>query len=280
MQLNGIYQKIISYKELPFQLIVYDEKAEEDLHVFPKHWHEHLEITATICGKGEAWIDGKIYQIRDKNVFIINPGALHKIEGAKPYKENTGFCLQIDMEYFYPLLPSLRKRYDPTCEEEISRKILLELIKLRNEIEEEKDRFTLLVRIIKILKILNEQKTMEDIPVETEKHKQLVLSIAKYIENTYDERLEVKTLAEHFQISPSYFHKLFKTYFQQSVHQYIMERRMLHAIEDLKYTDFSILDISLKNGFADQKAFTRQFKKRFGITPSAYRKKRENSPVL
>jgi len=47
---------------------------------------------------------------------------------------------------------------------------------------------------------------------------------------------------------------------------------MMHALDDLKYSDLNILDIALKNGFKSNKAFTNEFKKRFDITPYVYMK--------
>lgn len=276
--MTGFHQYIKPYKQLPFQLIVYDKNSKTDLHYFPKHWHEHLEIAATICGKGRAWIEGNEYKIKDNNIFIINPRSLHQIEGFSPYDENIGFCLQIDLSYFCHLLPSIKKKYHYTCNEQMSMKMINEISFLNADIKVNKDTFDLLSRIIKILKILNEQTSIDDIPIKSEKYKKRLLKISQYIENNYTEQLDVKKIADYFQISPSYLHKLFKEYFQQSIHQYITEIRMMHAIDDLKYTDLNILDICLKNGFANNKTFTNEFKKRFDMTPTAFRnsKKREN----
>ena len=44
-------------------------------------------------------------------------------------------------------------------------------------------------------------------------------------------------------------------------------------IDDLKYSDESIVDIALNNGFPNIQAFNRTFKELFQMTPKQYRKK-------
>lgn len=265
------FQQISNYKNIPFNFIVYDKDSKDDLHIYPKHWHNHLEIVVTIKGKGYAWVDGHKYNIIDNNVFIINPQALHQIIGYQPFHENIGYCLQIDLSYFLPLLPSLNKTYHITCHEDISKQIIEQCILLDKDIKDNIDSFGLLIRIIKVLKILDQHTTLDSSPIKSDKHKARLLKISSYIQNNYDENLNVSYLAEYFNISVSYLQKLFKDYFQQSVHQYVTEIRMIHAIDDIKYTDLNILDISIKNGFTSHKSFTQEFKKRFQITPKEYR---------
>ena len=45
------------------------------------------------------------------------------------------------------------------------------------------------------------------------------------------------------------------------------------TLDDLKYSDESIVDIALNNGFPNIQAFNRTFKELFQMTPKQYRKK-------
>jgi len=103
------YQKIQNDQQLPFHLIVFDENTPQDLHFYPRHWHEHLEIVATITGKGKVWIEGEEYQIKDNNVFVISPMVYHQVQGSFPYTHDIGYCLQIDLSRFDSLFPKLSK---------------------------------------------------------------------------------------------------------------------------------------------------------------------------
>jgi two-component system response regulator YesN len=53
---------------------------------------------------------------------------------------------------------------------------------------------------------------------------------------------------------------------------------MTHAKELLRSTDETMEEIAEHSGFKSGKAFTRQFKEKEGITPSAYRKSFQGPP--
>ena len=48
--------------------------------------------------------------------------------------------------------------------------------------------------------------------------------------------------------------------------------RLDHAAQELVTTDDSITDIALRCGFSDSNYFKDSFKKKYGVTPRAYRK--------
>lgn len=267
--MNELYQSITPYKQLPFQLIVFDKNTDVDLHCYPKHWHEYLELNITIHGTGKNWIDGQEYKIKDHNVFIINPYAIHQTIGYPPYDQIKGYCLQIDLSYFQTLFPELNNQFHATCDESLSNRIINEVTILDQMIKKNVDSFEIYIQIVKILKILAKNTISKTL--ETDKYKHRMLSISKYILAHYNEPLNVDELSKHFELSKSHLHKLFKDYFHQSIHQYITEIRMVHAIDDLKYSDLSILELSLNNGFSSNKSFINEFKKRYQITPSLYR---------
>ena len=58
------------------------------------------------------------------------------------------------------------------------------------------------------------------------------------------------------------------------VHEYLMFVRLQHAALDLVSTGDSITEIALRSGFSDSNYFKDAFKKKYGVTPSAYRKNR------
>lgn len=263
-------KNITNINNLPFNLSVFDISTAMEKHVYPRHFHSHLEIVVTIEGKGDIWIDGNQYDITRENVFLINPNAIHQVTGYPPYDNNIGYCLQIDLEHFKLLFPTLGESYHLTCTKELSLNIIHQCKLLHQEIDENKDEFDLIIRIIKILQLIQKNAINKSIPEDH--HKDFILKISKYIQDHYDEALTIERLAKRFNFSVSYLQKLCKDYFQQSIHRYIMDIRMEHALADLKHTNLSIIEIAIKNGFSDSKSFTREFKKHFDMTPSSYRK--------
>jgi AraC family transcriptional regulator len=53
----------------------------------------------------------------------------------------------------------------------------------------------------------------------------------------------------------------------------VLERRILRARQLLAQPDLSLIDIAASGGFATQSHLTLAFRKKFGITPNAFRRR-------
>lgn len=102
--------------------------------------------------------------------------------------------------------------------------------------------------------------------------KKIPSEILEYLDNNYDEKITVNTLAERSFYNPSYFSRIFSETFGMSITEYIKEKRFEKACELLSDTDLSVEDIATKSGYRDSGAIFKHFKKKLGITPTEYRK--------
>lgn len=96
--------------------------------------------------------------------------------------------------------------------------------------------------------------------------------ITQYIDDHYNETLQVQDLAAHCNMSYSYFAKLFRQTYNQSCKEYIEFIRISKVLDLLRFTDFDLTYISQETGFADCSHLIRTFRKRKGITPKQWRK--------
>lgn len=100
----------------------------------------------------------------------------------------------------------------------------------------------------------------------------LLSEIKNYIEcYITDESLSPVTLATAFEISTRYAHKLFE-HDGCTIGEWILKRRLERSADDVISGEWSITDIAFKWGFKDLGHYSRTFKRRFGKTPSAYRR--------
>lgn len=100
----------------------------------------------------------------------------------------------------------------------------------------------------------------------------LANEIKNYIEcYITDETLSPKTIAEAFEISTRYVHKLFE-HDGSTIGEWILNRRLDRSAGDLLEPDASITDTAFKWGFKDLGHYSRSFKSRFGVPPSTYRR--------
>lgn len=96
----------------------------------------------------------------------------------------------------------------------------------------------------------------------------------EYIENNLCEEISQEDIAKDCFCSLSSLQKLFKYVFHISIKEYITKRRLTHAAKDLVESKDSILDIALKYQYNSAEVFTRAFHKIWGVTPSAFRKRK------
>jgi AraC family transcriptional regulator len=87
----------------------------------------------------------------------------------------------------------------------------------------------------------------------------------------FAERLGLSALAESAGIDPSHFARTFRKSFGCSVGEYVRDLRLQHAAEQLAASKRPLAEVALAVGFYDQSHFTNAFKRRMGLTPSAYR---------
>jgi beta-xylosidase len=58
-----------------------------------------------------------------------------------------------------------------------------------------------------------------------------------------------------------------------------MEIRLKHSVKDLVYTDDTISQIAMKNGFANTKSFSKLFKEKYEVTPHIYRENHSETQI-
>lgn len=96
-------------------------------------------------------------------------------------------------------------------------------------------------------------------------------SVTGYIREHLTESFNVERMANELFVSRSYLSTKFKKETGMTLTAYIQEQKIKKAMEYLKNTDKSILEISTFLGFSSQGYFQNVFKKCTGMTPKEYR---------
>lgn len=94
-----------------------------------------------------------------------------------------------------------------------------------------------------------------------------------YIEENLEEEINYENVAKQIGMSSYYFHRMFSAIIGVSPAEYIRNRRLTCAAEDLTRNNCSILDVALKYRFESNESFTRAFTKFHGMLPKMVKQK-------
>lgn len=94
----------------------------------------------------------------------------------------------------------------------------------------------------------------------------------QYIENHLLDDISVEDIAKHIGISSFYYQKGFSMLCGFTVAEYIRNRRLALAGNEIIGTDHPVIDIALKYGYDSPDSFTKAFTRFHGSTPTAVRK--------
>ncbi len=93
-----------------------------------------------------------------------------------------------------------------------------------------------------------------------------------YIETHMTEDITMYDVADHVNISPFYFHKGFSILCGYSITEYIRNRRLALAGQELLSGDVTVMELAMKYGYDSPDSFTKAFTRFHGHSPSIVRR--------
>ncbi|MBS4206582.1 response regulator [Bacillus sp. FJAT-50079] len=102
----------------------------------------------------------------------------------------------------------------------------------------------------------------------------LILDVKKYLEDNYENAINLDEIAKNFYISSSYLSSLFSEFVGLTISDYLLKLRMNRAKELLRTTNLKVDKISKLVGYENYRYFSQVFKKNVKTTPSLYRLQR------
>ena len=107
--------------------------------------------------------------------------------------------------------------------------------------------------ILNIIYTLYEEVTENYLP--SSPYYGIISKAIKYFESNYHSKILLEDVAAYLEMSPFYFHKIFKQTMQITPNEYLTNLRINRAKELLIMTKESIIDIALKCGFESSSYF-------------------------
>ena len=245
------------------------------------HFHQDIEILYIVEGE-TAVKEGETYRLGKDDIAVINSNQPHAYSSAR---NTIAFRILIPYRTFRKLI---REEYFIFCcnsvlytsRDDRDLRILIETLLLQYLNMEHADLSEIASLLFQIIHKLTADYRMDrdSLKIYLKEHmSEKIDRILNYINHYYYEPLSLTDVAAHFQVSETYLSRYFKKKTGQNFINYLNEVRIENAALELRGTDASITNIAMDSGFSTPSVLNRYFKKKYGITPSEYRKQIEES---
>lgn len=102
-------------------------------------------------------------------------------------------------------------------------------------------------------------------------HEKAILKAQTYIEKHLDEKIRLKTVAEHCGMSPAHFSRVFTQKCGIHFSELVLRTRIRRAVELLRNPNTTVTNVCYEVGFQDLSYCGRTFRRYVGMSPSQYR---------
>lgn len=127
-------------------------------------------------------------------------------------------------------------------------------------------------KLTMLLTLLMEESWHPEKENHTASKRQNLQNVKTYLDEHYADKISLDQLSEVFFINKFYLTRVFKEQFGLSINNYLLQKRITHAKQLLRFTDDTIETIGAECGISDPNYFSRVFKQVEGISPGEYRK--------
>ena len=247
------------------------------------HHHDFYKIVIFISGDAQYSIEGRTYNLKPWDILLIGKNELHKcnVNTSVPY-ERLVIWLKDDIEtndkYFKNLTNCIKSSQERNTHllrlRENSCNIIKNLVPKILKYNKSKDPYDIALRnsfLMQALVVLNKAyvknrnvDVTDDIFYDKTTEK-----IMKYINDNLQESLSIDELADEFELSKHYLMRKFKKQTGHSIHNYIIQKRLIYALELMKEKS-CMYEIAETAGFNEYSTFVRAFTKNYGLSPKKY----------
>ncbi|QQK06907.1 helix-turn-helix transcriptional regulator [Miniphocaeibacter halophilus] len=250
---------------------------------FIHYCQEKMDCFLVIKGFVTIGVNNEEYILKENDIIVTNNGDRYYLVGNE---SNIVIKMTIDIDYLSEIYSEIRS-YTFLCnpkDEKISSgnkyvnlKSSISKILYINLEKKKGYKFELFSQFFDFIKYLLINFGIKNRQInEIIKADKDFSNIKKYISCNYNKTITLTDLAKKNYISPQYFSKLFKSKIGIGFHKYITNIRIDNSIQDLLFTDETIVNVALKNGFPSSKSFSTNFKDRYKLTPTEYRLKNQD----
>ena len=277
------------YLNKDFQLFHLKDKKNQD---FEFHYHDFNKIIIFLSGKVTYLIEGKAYYLKPWDILLVNNHVIHKpiIDSSETYEriviwtnsdfiENHNYencdlstCFKLANEKSFNLI-----RLEAKFQNNI--KFIIKSLQASLNSNDFGSKLLSNSFLVQLLVYLNRVHLGNMYIDEDEalKYDKQIEKVLKYINSNLCSDLSIEFLSQEFYISKYYLMHKFKKETGYTLHNYVMQKRLLMA-KDLISNGEPITKTYIQCGFNDYSSFLRSFKSFFHRPPSSFLINQKENP--
>lgn len=267
-----------------FMYCIFHSKSEVRQDRFRQHFHTETELGFMLGGGGVYMIGDKRHEAEAGDLFIVRSNEQHCLPTVT--KELTSLNLYLSSYFLWHVcsdyippkkiqalingdIPIENKQKNDRISECYERIIPL------FESEDPEARFALRGEVLRLIITVAEgiPEAAEDMTPSAARFADIQQAI-RFIRDNYSRPIGLDEIAASAAMSRSYLSGTFKKVTGMAPYNYLIAIRIERAVELLRKTDMSVMDISLACGFTSLTSFNKAFKTLVGFPPTELRQSR------
>ena len=274
----GSLRQLDHHGRSPIRIYCNDESDD-----YPAHWHMQYEIIMPVREGYSASVDGRLYELLPGDALIIPSGVVHEIFAPE---EGRRYIFMVDQDVVYGTegLPGIQHLFYPCvhlrgemplCQE--GAEYLWQAI--REDARKEALTDASVMAWIRLFLIHVGRGLFAAGSESRSEHRHQMnenfLDIYAYITQHCNEKMTLEDVAARSGYSKYHFSRMFKEYTGMSFYDFYLRQRMLLCRQLLSELSLPITEVASRAGFGSLATFNRVFKQYEGVTPTQYRRLRQ-----
>ena len=247
----------------------YQEK--EKGFTFSGEAHEPMELTYVDKGALHSVADGRDILLEQGDLVLYSPNQWH-MQYADVDMSPSYITITFDLVGEYPRDLINRKFSIPQSAVSLLQRMLRELDRMDAF---SSDMVICMLQLL-LLELLREQVAPAGTRLRTtnavNSENEIIRRAQQFITEHVREKLTVPLVARHVDVSPSYLTALFRKNLQISPGEYVRRIKLQESKQMIREDNLNFTEIAAALQYSTVHHFSRQFKDKFGITPTEYAK--------
>ena len=257
MRVSGLYTFFYHEKEQGF--------------LFPGESHPMPELTYVDQGSLHSVADGQDLLLKQGDIVVYGPNQWHMQYadiGVAPRYVTITFDLEGE-----DLKPLLNRKFTAPQQ---AVQLLQQMLREQERMDSYSKDMILAQLSMLLLTLLRQTESPTSAKLQTanavHSENEIIRQAQQFISSHIREKLSVPLVARQVDVSPSYLTALFHKNLQISPGEYIRRIKLQESKQMIRENDLNFTEIAAALQYSTVHHFSRQFKEKFGITPTEYAK--------